>query len=264
MATGLAISRSSSRPTRMRVTKSVYGLAFFTLVCGQSLGADKSGVGPNTISLPKGPGSIEGLGESFQPTLNTGTAKHNIPLKLPPGTAGHAPELSLAYESGGGNGPLGFGWGLSLPYIQRRTDHGIPTYGTNAPFSRDDTFINEMKEELVPLSNGFWFCKNEGAFHSLSASNQPLGRSHATWHRPGVRPNRRRAGRRNQRLRRARFLLVAGTRDRHSRKRHPVFLYKLSERQRPEPEVSLGCRLWPRGAAMEQLSFSVPGIRRPS
>ena len=47
--------------------------------CGHSLvAADKSGVSPNTISLPKGPGSIEGLGESFQPTLNTGTAKYGV------------------------------------------------------------------------------------------------------------------------------------------------------------------------------------------
>ena len=147
-----------------RLNTSTCAAAFVAFLSVQCLGADKSGVGPNAISLPKGPGSIEGLGESFQPTLNTGTAKYNIPLKLPPGTAGHAPELSLAYESGGGNGPLGFGWTMSLPYVQRRSDHGIPTYGTNAPFPRDDTFINEMKEELVPLTNGYYFCKNEGAF----------------------------------------------------------------------------------------------------
>ena len=30
---------------------------------------DKSGVTPNTVSLPKGPGSIEGLGEAFEPLL---------------------------------------------------------------------------------------------------------------------------------------------------------------------------------------------------
>src|SRR5688572_23707684 len=84
--------------------------------------ADKSGVSPTTISVPKGPGSIEGLGESFQPTLNTGTAKYRLGLKLSPGVAGHQPSLSLMYESGGGNGPLGYGWTLPLPYIQRRTD----------------------------------------------------------------------------------------------------------------------------------------------
>jgi len=126
--------------------------------------ADKNGVSPGAISVPKGPGSIEGLGESFQPSLNTGTAKYNVGIKLPPGTAGHAPALHLSYEGGGGNGPLGYGWSLPTAFIQRRTDHGIPTYGENLGFLREDTFINEMREELVPQTNGFYFCKNEGAF----------------------------------------------------------------------------------------------------
>src|ERR1043166_8076525 len=81
----------------------------FLLFCGNpSPAADKSGVGPNTISLPKGPGAIEGLGESFQPHLNTGTAGSSMGLKLPPGTAGQTPSLGLSYEGGSGNGPVGF------------------------------------------------------------------------------------------------------------------------------------------------------------
>src|SRR4051794_26384720 len=73
----------------------IFWSAFIDL-SSSSLAADKSGVGPNSISLPKGPGSIEGLGESFQPSLNTGTANYGVALKLPPGVAGHAPSLSLA------------------------------------------------------------------------------------------------------------------------------------------------------------------------
>ena len=134
------------------------------LLCFTAAAADKSGVSPNSISLPKGPGSIEGLGESFQPSLNTGTAKHGISLKLPPGVAGHGPALSLSYEGGGGNGPLGYGWSLPTAFIQRRSDHGIPTYGEDLGVPRQDTFINETREELVPQTNGFYFCKNEGAF----------------------------------------------------------------------------------------------------
>src|SRR5437867_7224716 len=101
----------------------------FVVICWLSafrlpviIAADKSGVSPNTISLPKGPGSIEGLGESFQPSLNTGTAKYGVALKLPPGTAGRTPDLRLVYEGGSGNGPLGFGWQLPLVCVQRRSD----------------------------------------------------------------------------------------------------------------------------------------------
>jgi RHS repeat-associated protein len=134
------------------------------LVCFGAAAADKSGVSPNTISVPKGPGSIEGLGESFQPTLNTGTAKYGLGIKLPPGVAGHQPSLGLSYDGGGANGPLGYGWNLPMPSIQRRTDKGIPTYGEDLGVTRPDVFINDMKEELVPQADGYFFCKNEGAF----------------------------------------------------------------------------------------------------
>ena len=96
------------------------GILLLHIEAPKGLAADKSGVSPNSISLPKGPGSIEGLGESFQPTLNTGTAKYGIALKVPPGTAGQTPSLSLSYEGGGGNGPLGFGWTIPTSYIQRK------------------------------------------------------------------------------------------------------------------------------------------------
>jgi RHS repeat-associated protein len=141
-----------------------YSSCLLLLLTSLCAAADKSGVSANAISLPKGPGSIEGLGESFQPTLNTGTAKYSIGIKLPPGTAGHHPTLVLAYEGGGGNGVLGFGWNLSVPSIQRRTDEGIPTYGQALGVNRADTFITESREELVPTADGFFFCKNEGSF----------------------------------------------------------------------------------------------------
>ncbi len=139
-------------------------LSLFLLLGAVCFGADKSGVSPSAISLPKGPGSIEGLGESFQPRLNSGTAAYGIGLSLPPGTAGHAPSLKLSYEGGGGNGVLGFGWSLPLPMIQRRSDKGIPLYGEDLGLDRPDRFINESKEELVPQADGYFFCENEGSF----------------------------------------------------------------------------------------------------
>ena len=138
-------------------------LLIFALV-KVTLAADKSGVSPNTISVPKGPGSIEGLGESFQPTLNTGTAKYSVGLKVSPGTAGHAPVISLNYESGSGNGPEGFGWQLNIPFIQRQSDEGIPTYDGYVGFARADRFISDTKEVLVPQANGDYFSENEGGF----------------------------------------------------------------------------------------------------
>ena len=76
-AGGAGICGHEARPFHLAWRRTSFAIllplfAFLALFCGHSLfAADKSGVSPNTISLPKGPGSIEGLGESFQPTLNT-------------------------------------------------------------------------------------------------------------------------------------------------------------------------------------------------
>ncbi|MFN0021451.1 MAG: SpvB/TcaC N-terminal domain-containing protein, partial [Pirellulaceae bacterium] len=163
---------------RRLLRNALWALAFIAMLTVSTTveAADKSGVSPNTISLPKGPGSIEGLGEAFQPTLNTGTAKYRIGLALPAGTTGHTPQVALSYEGGAGNGPIGFGWRLPTAYVQRQMDKGIPRYvdaangadddhdGTVDNVGELDVFINELKEELVPRLDGFYFCENEGSF----------------------------------------------------------------------------------------------------
>lgn len=120
---------------------------------------DKSGVKANVISLPSGPGSIEGLGESFEPQLNTGTSSYGVSIALPPGRAGLQPKVRLSYNSGQGNGLAGLGWSLELPCIKRQTDKGFPGYG------QTDTFVFQG-EELVPLNNADrdWRCENESGF----------------------------------------------------------------------------------------------------
>lgn len=117
----------------------------------------KSGVGPSVISLPSGPGSIEGLGESFEPQLNTGSSTYSISLETTPGIAGHQPSVSLSYNSGAGNDVLGIGWSLGVQSIQRQTDKGQPKY------NGEDTFIFQG-EELIPLVDGSFALKNTSSF----------------------------------------------------------------------------------------------------
>ena len=164
------------RPVR-QITTVVACVALLCLLhMPLALGQDKSGVTPTTISLPTGPGSIEGLGNSFQPMLNTGTAKYSIKIKLPQGTAGHSPDLSLQYESGAGDGALGIGWTFGPKSIRRQTAKGIPHY-VDGPNSVDDDhdgqvdepdevdrFIGIEGEELIQLTNGYYRSRIEKRF----------------------------------------------------------------------------------------------------
>ena len=98
-------------------------------------GPDKSGVKPQVINLPSGPGSVQGLGDAFQPQLNTGTAGYRVPLSLPAGSGGFAPALSLVYDGGQGNGPFGLGWRLDLPIHPAPDRQGTAALQSSDPSS---------------------------------------------------------------------------------------------------------------------------------
>src|SRR5688572_524974 len=101
-----------------------------------------------SVSLPKGGGAIRGIGEKFAANPVTGTGSMSVPIATSPGRSGFGPQLSLSYDSGSGNGPLGFGWSLSLPSITRKTDKGLPQY---LDAVESDVFILSGSEDLVPV-----------------------------------------------------------------------------------------------------------------
>ncbi len=137
-------------------------LFFASGVVTRSAPPDKSGVKPSVLSLPSGAGSIEGLGESFEPQLNTGGSSYGVSVSLPPGRAGLAPSIRLSYNSYSGNGICGIGWSLEFMAVKRQTDKGFPEYDSG------DTFVF-AGEELVPLNNAGqdWRCENERDFQRL-------------------------------------------------------------------------------------------------
>src|SRR6266481_765940 len=104
-----------------------------------------------SITLPKGGGAIRGMGEKFGVNPATGTGSLSIPLASTPGRSDFGPQLSLAYDSGSGNGPFGFGWSLSLPAVTRKTDKGLPRYLDG---DESDVFILSGAEDLVPILDG--------------------------------------------------------------------------------------------------------------
>src|SRR5918995_4550246 len=90
--------------------------------------ASQSTTSDQIISLPRGGGALQGIGETFAPDLFTGTGNFTVPIALPPGRNGFQPQLSLVYSTGNGNGPFGLGWSLSVPGVARKTSHGVPRY----------------------------------------------------------------------------------------------------------------------------------------
>jgi hypothetical protein len=68
--------------------------------------ANKTGTASQAISLTKGGGALQGIGETFAPDLHTGTDNFTLPVGLPPGRNDFQPELNPVYSTGTGNGPL--------------------------------------------------------------------------------------------------------------------------------------------------------------
>jgi hypothetical protein len=117
--------------------------------------------GAPSLSLPKGGGAVRGMGEKFAANPVTGTGSMSVPMTTSPGRSGFGPQLSLSYDSGGGNGLFGFGWSLSLPSITRKTDKGLPKY---QDADESDVFILSGAEDLVPEfekdATGDWVIKD--------------------------------------------------------------------------------------------------------
>ena len=48
---------------------------------------NKSGTASEVLALPTGGGAIQGIGETFQPNLFSGTGNHSIPIAISLGVA---------------------------------------------------------------------------------------------------------------------------------------------------------------------------------
>jgi RHS repeat-associated protein len=103
------------------------------------------------VSQPKGGGAVRGIGEKFSVNPSSGTGSLTIPIAVSPARAGMEPKLELAYDSGAGNGPFGFGWSAGVAAIARKTDKGLPRYDDAG---ESDVFILSGAEDLVPVLAG--------------------------------------------------------------------------------------------------------------
>ena len=121
------------------------------------------------IELPRGGGAVQGIAEKFAANPATGTSSLSIPLPVSHGR-GLEPGLSLAYDSGNGNGAFGLGWQLGIPQIVRKTENGLPQYRDE---HESDVFLLNGHEDLVPflLQDGL---QQDGAdWQEITLSDMP-------------------------------------------------------------------------------------------
>lgn len=122
-------------------------------------GENKSGLSPSKLSLPKGPGSLGGVGENVETDFNMGLMSYRVPIELPTGYPTLTPQLALTYSSGAGNSEVGIGWSLNLPSVERMTSRGLPSYQVTDSFAANGT------EELVRVSDdGYYRARHERGF----------------------------------------------------------------------------------------------------
>ena len=110
----------------MRLRNPSYLLSLALFLSAATARADTSATLATAINIPKGPASIEGFGRAYEVSPASGLPSLSYPLEVPPGRAGHAPQLALHYHAGGGASVLGLGWSLDLPAIERSSRVGIP------------------------------------------------------------------------------------------------------------------------------------------
>ena len=114
------------------------------------------------MELPKGGGALRSIGEKFEANPVTGTANISVPIAMSPGRNGFQPQISLSYNSGGGNGIFGMGWGMGLASISRKTQKGLPIYQDDK-----DVFLLAGAEDLVPMLGDDASYENADETHNI-------------------------------------------------------------------------------------------------
>jgi len=97
----------------------------------------------------------------------TGDASLDFPIIVPAGRHGMQPELSVHYDSGGGDGWLGVGWDLSISSIEIDTEFGVPRYDAahTTTYRLDGELLAPSQSEA-----GVYVRRSEGKFDRIERS----------------------------------------------------------------------------------------------
>ncbi|MGW0998181.1 SpvB/TcaC N-terminal domain-containing protein [Streptomyces sp. NPDC002523] len=111
-------------------------------------GPEGTSFNPNQIKDIKAADPGAGVNLVEAPTANNqGDARLSYPFEVPKGRGGLQPELSVSYNSSGGNGWTGVGWDVATPQITVDTRWGVPRY--DAAKETESYLLNG--EQLTPV-----------------------------------------------------------------------------------------------------------------
>ena len=146
--------------------------------------------GARALGAAPAAGGAAGEGGTYRAPLTpesmvfTGAASYTIPIEVPPGRSGLAPDLALTYNSYNSNGWLGMGWDLDLGAICRSTKFGI-SYG------RHD-YVAELptgSKDLLPwggLGPELLRRQDRGRFQQILLQQRQPGLGGLCQGRPGI------------------------------------------------------------------------------
>jgi len=109
----------------MSLTRLMIGILFAAAPAGAFA---QTGASDDRVSLPDGPGSLEGLGDNASVDANMGVVSQSVTMKVPTGYANMTPSVGLTYSSGAGSSMVGIGWSVAMPAVTRLTKRGLPEY----------------------------------------------------------------------------------------------------------------------------------------
>lgn len=153
------------------------GLAIFAALMLQLSGlsgyADDGG-GQNPAQKATTEVSAGGGSGTMTPDLFTGTMSYSIPIDVPPGRNGMAPDINLLYRSGNGNGWLGVGWELEMGSIVRSLKNGADYNGDDYQFRMAGASLDLVYTGDDGLGNREYRAKIEGAFMRFKKIVDPV------------------------------------------------------------------------------------------
>ena len=114
---------------------------------------NNTGVSAQSISVPDGLGTIEGMEESFSAQTFTGVAGFTFPFALPAARGAGQASLGLSYPSGEGSSVARPGWSIGVAFIARQTDQRLLRYNEQSTWHPgQDWFVYSGGQELVPVT----------------------------------------------------------------------------------------------------------------